>query len=87
VVGKFKDTISENINSLSILRLDCDYYEPTMLILERYYSYTSIGGYVIIDDFNNEYLNCKEAVMDFRKKYNITNPIINEGGGCVYWIV
>ena len=91
IKGLFEDTIPvmkrNKIKTLSILRLDCDYYEPTMLILENYYKMVVKNGCVIIDDYNNPYLGCKAAVDDFRKRYNITNRIVNKGNGCVYWIV
>lgn len=86
VVGEFQDTVPKtDIKQLSVLRLDCDYYEPTMLILETYYKTIVKNGVIIIDDYNNPYLGCKQAVDDFRKKYNINNKIINYGHGCVYW--
>lgn len=86
IIGEFKNTIPiTDISKISILRLDSDYYDSTMLILEKYYNNISKGGYVIIDDYNNEYLAAKEAINDFRKKYNIKNPIINKGYGYVYW--
>jgi O-methyltransferase len=88
IIGKFQDTIPHTlIPKLSILRLDCDYYEPTMLILENYYNCISKNGCVIIDDYNNQHLGCKDAVDDFRKKHKIYNKIINLGDGYVYWIV
>lgn len=91
IKGLFQNTIpviqnKQPIKKLSILRLDCDYYEPTMLILENFYKTVVRNGYIIIDDYNNPYLGCKAAVDDFRKKYKITKPIVNNGGGCVYWI-
>lgn len=92
IKGLFRDTIpvmnrNKQLKHLSVLRLDCDYYEPTMLILENYYKTVVKNGCVIIDDYNNPYLGCKTAVDDFRERYNITNQIVNKGGGCVYWIV
>jgi hypothetical protein len=75
---------SPSIESISILRLDLDYYEPTLIMLERYYWKISKGGYVVIDDYNNNYLDCKTAVDYFRAKYGINNPI-TQSKGAVYW--
>ena len=86
VQGEFSKTIPiTNVGPIALLRLDSDYYESTMLVLEKYYWLVSNGGYIIIDDYNNEYLACKDAVDNFRKKYNITNPIIKSDFGSVYW--
>jgi O-methyltransferase len=88
LVGEFQETVpNTKIDRLSVLRLDCDYYEPTMLILESYYKTIVKNGVIIIDDYNNPYLGCKQAVDDFRKKYNIKNKIVNYGHGCVYWTI
>jgi hypothetical protein len=35
---------------------------PTMLILENYYKTIVKNGVIIIDDYNNPYLGCKQAV-------------------------
>jgi O-methyltransferase len=74
------------IDNIAILRLDADYYEPTMVVLENYYFKISKGGYVIIDDYNNEYLDCRTAVDDFRNKNGISNPIL-QSNGAVYWMI
>jgi len=75
-----------DIDKIALLRLDLDYYEPTLTMLEKYYWNVSKGGYVVIDDYNNHYLECKNAVDDFRTKYNIENPIV-QSNGAVYWVV
>jgi len=86
VEGLFSETIPKtNVGQIAILRLDSDYYESTMFVLENYYKNIVRGGYLIIDDYNNPFLGCKDAVTDFRKKHNITNKIIDYHGGSVYW--
>jgi O-methyltransferase len=85
IPGEFsKTTPVTPIDKISILRLDGDYYESTMVVLENYYFRIVNGGFVIIDDYNNKYLECKRAVDEFRSRYSITNPIINSVGA-VYW--
>ena len=86
VVGDIKSTVPKTyIRPIALLRLDADYYEPTMVVLENYYFNISNGGYIIIDDYNNNYLACKKAVDDFRDKHNIKNKIIDTHRGSVYW--
>jgi len=43
----------------------------------------SIGGFVIIDDFLNQ--SCVNAVMDYRKQYDITDEIIKIDWTGVFW--
>lgn len=87
VKGWFKDTIplyKNEISKISLLRLDADYYESTILALEHLYPKVSVGGYVIIDDFN-AFQYCKAAVLDYRKRFNITEPILEIDKEAVYW--
>lgn len=86
VAGLFSETIPyTDVGDIAILRLDSDYYESTMFVLEHYYKNIVPGGFLIIDDYNNHYLGCKDAIHDFRKKYNITNKIVDDKIGSVYW--
>jgi O-methyltransferase len=88
VKGDFFQTvpkIKNQIQSISLLRLDSDYYDSTLFILENLYQNVSPGGYVIVDDYNNKYVDCKKAVDDFREKYGINDKIIDHDGGSVYW--
>lgn len=88
IAGDIMKTVPKTpLNSIAILRCDCDYYDCTKIILETYYWKINRGGYIIIDDYNNEYVACKEAVDSFRKRYSITKPIIDTHGGSVYWQV
>ena len=83
--GWFKDTLpNAPIEKLSILRLDGDMYESTIQALEFLYPKLSIGGYLIIDDFD-VVAGCKKAVMDYRAKFNITEEIIDIDGSGSYW--
>ncbi|MCX5923342.1 MAG: hypothetical protein NTU89_02120 [Candidatus Dependentiae bacterium] len=52
---------------------DGDYYESTMDALTSLYPKLSIGGWVIIDDYNIPC--CAKAVHDFRNKFNITDEL------------
>lgn len=75
VKGWFKNTIPTNtIEKISVLRLDGDMYESTILALDHLYPKLSIGGFCIIDDYIHR--GARAAVEDFRSKYNITDSII-----------
>lgn len=83
--GWFKDTLpTAPIEKISIARLDGDMYSSTMDSLINLYPKVSLGGYIIIDDYG-AVSNCKAAVTDFRKKYNIEEPLINIDWTGVYW--
>lgn len=73
------------IDKIALLRIDTDFYESVMASLEHYYFNITEGGYVVIDDYNNNYANCKQAVIDFRQKYNITNKIHDSDKHSIYW--
>ena len=83
--GWFKDTLPDApIDSLAVLRLDGDYYESTIQILETMYHKLSPGGFVIIDD----YLHldaCRQAVTDFRTAFSIGEEIVEVDWNSVYW--
>lgn len=83
--GWFKDTLPKApIEKLAVLRLDGDMYESTIDSLTWLYPKLSIGGYVIIDDYG--YIeSCKQAVNDYRMKYQITDEIIPIDWSGVYW--
>ncbi len=83
--GWFKNTLPEaSITKLSILRLDGDLYESTIDALINLYPKLSIGGYCIIDDWG-AIKACKKAVEDFRKAFEITEPIEIIDWTGVYW--
>jgi O-methyltransferase len=58
----------------SLLRLDGDMYESTIVALESLYPDLSPGGFVVIDDYG-AIPQCREAVEDFRQANEISDPI------------
>jgi hypothetical protein len=83
--GWFCDTLpTAPIERLAVMRLDGDLYESTMDGLVNLYSRLSIGGFVIIDDFNSVEA-CNRAVADFRRQELITEPITQIQGAGAYW--
>ncbi len=81
----FKTFVECRAKSLSLLRLDLDFYESTYFMLEKLYEKVSIGGYVIIDDYGVEDFNCSEAVDKFRSENNITGELKRVGHFVAYW--
>jgi hypothetical protein len=85
--GWFKNTLSDIKNSISILRMDGDYYESTMDTLELLYDKVSYGGVIIIDDYR-WWSGCEKAVQDFFKKRNIKVDInYTEGDESEAWFI
>ncbi|HEY0744939.1 MAG TPA: TylF/MycF family methyltransferase [Chryseosolibacter sp.] len=83
--GWFKDTLPvAPISKLSVLRLDGDMYESTMDALINLYPKLSVGGYIIIDDWN-AVKACKQAVEDYRAQFSINEKIEQIDWASVYW--
>lgn len=83
--GWFKDSLPKApIKKLALIRLDADMYESTFQVLENLYPKLSLGGYIIIDDYN-AFQNCKQAVNDYRIKFNISNSIMKIDREAIYW--
>jgi hypothetical protein len=66
--GMFKD-------GFMAVRLDGDTYQSTWQAIEVLYPRLNKGGYLIIDDYT-DWIGCREAIQDYRKKFNITEPIL-----------
>jgi hypothetical protein len=83
--GWFKDTLpTAPVDALAVLRLDGDYYESTIQILESLYHKVSAGGFVIVDDYGCIEA-CRQAVTDFRAANGIDDPIVPVDWTGVYW--
>lgn len=83
--GWFKDTLpNAPIEKLALLRLDGDMYESTMDALVALYDKLSVGGYVIVDDYN-VVDGCKKAVDDFLYERKLSPEIKEIDGVGVFW--
>jgi O-methyltransferase len=83
--GWFKDTLPvAPIQKLSILRLDGDMYESTMDGMVNLYHKLSVGGFLIVDDYN-VVRGCKQAINDFRETNNIKEEIKFIDWAGIYW--
>lgn len=85
--GWFKDTLpNAPIGTLSLMRLDGDFYESTRDGLNSLYDRLSVGGYVIIDDYGEDtWTYCRKAVDEFRAERNIEDPLIAVDSKCSFW--
>jgi O-methyltransferase len=70
--GWFKDSLPPltGTRHWSLLRLDGDMYESTIIALESLYPDLSPGGFVVIDDYG-AIPQCRQAVEDFRSEHGI----------------
>jgi O-methyltransferase len=85
VKGWFRDTLHvAPIRKLSVLRLDGDLYESTLDALDALYAKVSPGGFIIVDDFN-DFEPCRRAVLDFRERHNINDPMENIDWSATFW--
>ena len=83
--GWFKDTLPvAPIETLALMRLDGDMYESTMDAFVNLYNKLSVGGFVIIDDYN-AVKTCNDATHDYRREHGITDPIIEIPGIGAFW--
>ena len=85
VPGLFKDTLHLlNDRKWCLVRLDGDMYESTTQSLEALYPQLEVGGYLIQDDYFN-IPQAQEATDTYRKKYGITEPIVEIDWAGAYW--
>lgn len=83
--GWFSETLpSAPIERLALLRIDADLYESTMDALSCLYRKVSPGGYVIVDDYG-AIPACRQAVEDFRERFDISEPLHQVDWTAVYW--
>ena len=70
-------------HTFSLIRLDGDMYESTIVVLRNLYPRLSTGGFCIIDDY--ALTGARTAVIDYRKEQNIVDEIIKIDDTGVYW--
>lgn len=85
VVGWFDQTLpSIKVQEISVLRLDGDMYESTIVALDNLYSKVSLGGFVIVDDYH-VVSGCKKAIHDFAERNHFEPKLVEIDGVGVYW--
>lgn len=85
VKGWFSDTLPliPEDTRFSVLRLDGDMYESTIVALENLYPKLSVGGYLIVDDYGLP--NCRQALNDYREFHGITDEYVKIDNSSAYW--
>ena len=85
VEGPFRDTLpSLQAGPFSLMRLDGDWYESTYVALDALYPKLSPGGFVIIDDFHL-IPPCRQAVIDYRSRHEITAAMHDVDWNASWW--
>jgi O-methyltransferase len=85
VEGAFRDTLpSLKAGPFALIHLDGDWYESTYVALEALYPKLSPGGFVIVDDFNL-IPPCRQAVIDYRSRNEITAAMHDVDWNASWW--
>jgi O-methyltransferase len=87
VPGFFEETLPRLTGAerrWSLIRLDGDTYDVTLLALRCLYPSLSPGGYVIVDDYF-DIDECRHAVDDFRREHSIEEPLEQVDWSCARW--
>jgi O-methyltransferase len=72
IQGKIEDTVPANLpDEISLLRLDMDWYEPTLHALRHMYPRLQKNGVIIIDDYGH-WEGCRRAVDKYFDEMNIS---------------
>lgn len=67
---------------IAVLRLDGDWYDSTLVVLEALYQYMARDGIIIVDDYY-AWDGCSRAVHDFLSRHKLTARITQCHGICV----
>lgn len=63
--GWFHETFPEvDVSPVALAHIDCDFYEPTRLCLEKWYPALAPGGIMQFDDYAS-FSGCRQAVDEF----------------------
>jgi O-methyltransferase len=85
VEGWFRDTLPGLTgNTWSVVRIDGDMYESTMVALENLYPGLAPGGFVIVDDYG-AVPGSRQAVKDFRAEQVIRAELEQIDWTGVFW--
>ncbi len=87
IKGWFDQTVGSNPpgEAVTVLRLDGDWYESTMVCLENLYPLVKEGGLVIIDDYF-AWDGCSRALHDYLSRIRSTSRIRQSPAGLAYLV-
>lgn len=84
VKGWFENTIpGYKIDSISLLRLDADWYDSTMVCLKHFYPKVVENGLILIDDYY-VWSGCSRAVHDYLSETKSASRIFRSQAGVAY---
>ena len=86
--GFFPDTIPSGFKEkkFAFIHLDADLYQPTLDGLEYFYTRMSVGGFILIHDYN-AWIGARKAVDDFfNTKKEIPIPMPDKSGSVLIQI-
>jgi O-methyltransferase len=83
IKGWFRDTLPGRHfpNGIAILRMDGDWYESTMQILDNLFGFVNKNGLVIVDDYY-VWDGCSKAVHDFLSRRQLPERIESHRAVC-----
>ena len=84
IKGWFSTTLPEFIPPcpIAVLRLDGDWHESTMIVLENLYKYLAPGALVIVDDYY-AWDGCSRAIHDFLSQNKSATRVTQKYGICI----
>ena len=83
IKGWFQHTVKHWIGEISVLRLDGDLYDSTMIPLKFLYPRLVEGGILIVDDWN--LVGCRAAFDDYFASNMTGTPKLIYNNGVTYW--
>jgi O-methyltransferase len=85
--GWFHETFPKaDVPRVALLHIDCDFYEPTRLCLERWYPYVVPGGWIQFDDYS-EFEGAYRAVNEFLADHpELSLKEFGQFGGQAYYL-
>ena len=86
VKGWFADTVpawAEKRRPIAVLRLDGDWYDSTLLCLEKLWPLVSPGGVIIVDDYYT-WDGCSKAVHDYLSRTEAAERLETSAHGVAY---
>ncbi|KIG17350.1 Macrocin-O-methyltransferase [Enhygromyxa salina] len=74
----------DRVQSIALMRIDCDFYTATKNTLERLYPKISPGGTIIFDDYYLEGFGERRAADEFRAQVGDDSPLERVGQSAVW---
>ena len=81
--GWFEKTLANSnfTENIALLRLDADWYDSTMICLEKLFQHIHVGGLIILDDYYT-WDGCSRALHDFLSRHSRRERIESFQGVC-----